>query len=77
MYLQQRHKEYRPLINQIYLMTFKCLKVDTSFIFTQKNQTLQNVFFISLMLRWHSDIKNHEICTIKVNFLCKKTSESL
>ena len=31
--------------NQIYLVTFMCLTVDTSFTFTKKNQTLQNVFF--------------------------------
>ena len=37
--------------NQIYLVTFMCLTVDTSFIFTKKNQNLWNVFLISLMLR--------------------------
>ena len=62
--------------NQIYLVMFMCLTVDTRFIFTKKNQMLQNVFLISVMLRWHSVIKNHKICTFKVNFLCQKTPES-
>ena len=44
--------------------------------FLQKNQMLQNVFLISVTLRWHSGVKNHEIWTFKVNFLCQKTSES-
>ena len=66
----------QPAGNQIYIVTFMCLTVDTSFIFTKKNQMLQNGFFISVMLRWYSGIKNHEIWTFKVNFLCQKMSES-
>ena len=61
--------------NQIYLVTFMCLTVDTSFIFS-KNRTLQIVLLISVMLRWHSGVKNHKIWTFRVNFLCQKTSES-
>ena len=44
--------------------------------FYKKNQMLQNGFLISVTLRWHSGVKNHEILTFKVNFLCQKTSES-
>ena len=44
--------------------------------FLQKNQMLQNGFLISVTLRWHSGVKNHEIWTFKVNFLSQKTSES-
>ena len=39
--------------------------------FLQKNQTIQNVFLISVTVRWHSSIKNHEIWTFQVNFLCQ------
>ena len=39
-----------PQSNQIYLVTFKCLTL-TQASFLQKNQTLQNVFLISLTLR--------------------------
>ena len=38
---------YQSTSNQIYLVTFMCLTIDTSFIFT-KNYTLQNVLLISL-----------------------------
>ena len=65
-----------PNSNQIYLVTFMCLTVDTSFIFTKK----------SIVAKWFFDIckaemaqcrqKKHEIWTFKVNFLCQKTSES-
>jgi hypothetical protein len=48
-----------------------CTTVDTSFIFT-KNQTLQNGFLISVTPKWHSGIKNQEVLTFKVNFLCQK-----
>jgi hypothetical protein len=44
--------------------------------FLPKNQMLQNGFLISVTLRWHSGVKNHEIWTFKVNFLCQKMSES-
>ena len=56
--------------NQIMVVAFMCTTLDTSFIFTKKNQMLQNYFLISVMLRWYSGIKNHEIWTFKVNFLC-------
>ena len=61
--------------NQIYLSTFMCLTVDKSFIFTE-NQMFWNGFLISVSLRWHSGIKNHEIWMFKVNFLYQKMSES-
>ena len=51
--------------NQIYLVTFMCLTIDTSFIL-QKNQMFQNVFLISVTLRCHSGVKNHVIWTFKV-----------
>ena len=38
----------KPVSNQIYLVTFMCLTVDTSFIFTKKNQNLENVFLIHI-----------------------------
>ena len=38
-------------INQIYLVTFMCLKVDTSFIFTKKLTMAKKGFLISLMLK--------------------------
>ena len=31
--------------------------------------------FISVTLRWHSSVKNHDIWTFKVKFPCQKTSE--
>ena len=61
--------------NQIYLVTFMCLTVDTSFIFSKKSN-VQNGFLISVTLRWHSGVKKHEIWTFKVNFLRQKTTES-
>ena len=60
---------------QVSIVAFMCT-VDTCFIFAKKNQILQNVLLISVMLRWHSGVKNHEIWTFKVNFLFQKTSES-
>ena len=39
--------------------------------FLQKTQMLQKMFFISVTLRWHSGVKNHEIWTFKVNFSLK------
>ena len=50
--------------NQIYLVSFMCLTVDTSFIL-KKNQILRNVLLISVTLRWHSGVKKHEIWTFK------------
>ena len=64
-----------PTSNQITVVAFQSVQLaQTSFL--QKNQMLQNVFLISAMLRWHSGIKNQEIWTFKVNFLCRKTSKS-
>ena len=62
--------------NQIYLVTLRPTQL-TQVSFLQKNQMLQNGFMISVTLRWHSGVKNHEIWTFKVNFLCQKTSESV
>ena len=31
---------------------------------------------IFVQLRWNSGVKNHELWTFKVNFLCQKTFES-
>ena len=53
-----------------------CVPQLTQASFLQKNQTLQNGSLISVTLRWHSGVKNHEIWTFKVNFLCQKLSES-
>ena len=58
--------------NQIYLVTFMLTQAS----FFTKNQMLQIFFLISVMLRWHSGVKNHEIWTFKVNFLCQKMSKS-
>ena len=38
--------------NQIYIVTFTNTKL-TQASFLQKNQTLQNVFLIVVMMRWH------------------------
>ena len=38
--------------NQIYLVKLKPRQLTQAY-FLQKNQTLQNVFLISVMLRWH------------------------
>ena len=38
--------------NQIYLVTLRSRQI-TQASFLQKNQTLQNVFLISVTLRWH------------------------
>ena len=43
----------QPAGNQIYIVTFMCLTIDTSFIFTKKNQMLQKGFLLSVTLRWH------------------------
>ena len=64
-----------PTSNQIQLVTLRPTQL-TQASFLQKYQMLQNGFLISVMLRWHSGVKNHEIWTFKVNFLCQKTSES-
>ena len=56
------------LFSDVYVLT------QTSFL--QKNQMLQNGFLISVSLKRHIGVKNHEIWTLKVNFLCQKTSES-
>jgi hypothetical protein len=58
-----------PHSNHIYIVTFMCLKIDISFIFTKKKM-FQNVFLISAMVTWHSGVKNHDIRTFKVNFVC-------
>ena len=43
-----------PCSNPIRVLAFICTLVDTIFISTKKNQTLQNVFLISVTLRyWH------------------------
>ena len=56
--------------NQICLVTMRPTQLtEASF---KKNQMLQNVFLISVTLRWHSGFENHEIWTFKVNFLCQK-----
>ena len=60
--------------NQIYLVTLGPTQL-TKASFLQKNQMLQNGFLIPVTLRWHSGFKNYEIWTLKVNFLCQKTSE--
>ena len=61
--------------NQVYLVTLRPTQL-TQASFLQKNQMFQNVFLISVTMRWHSGVENHEIWTFKVNFLCQKTSES-
>ena len=43
---------------QVKVVAFMCTTVDTSFIFTKNKKTLQNVFLISVTLRWHSVAKN-------------------
>ena len=48
--IREEPTNVEPASNQIYLVTFMCLTVDISFIFT-KNQMLQNGFLISVMLR--------------------------
>ena len=43
-----------------------------------KNQMLQNGFFyISVTLRWHGGIKNHEIWTFKVFYVEKRPNLSI
>ena len=64
-----------PPVNQIYLVTLRPTHL-AHLSFFLKNQMLQNLFLISVMLRWHSGVENHEIWTFKVNFLYQKTSES-
>ena len=59
----------------LFVFYYYCTTFDTSFIFT-KNQTLQNVFFVTVTMRWHIGIKTHEIWKFKVNILCQKMFES-
>ena len=47
----------------------KCWK---KFFFDIFNAYICNLMLISVMLRWHSVVKNHEIWTFKVNFLGQK-----
>ena len=65
----------RPTVTRFWLWSL-CVPQLTQARFFQKNKSLQNVFLISVMLRWHSDVKDNEIWTFKVNFLCQKMSES-
>ena len=45
--LLTNHSTY-PYSNQVLIVEFMCTTVDTSFVFTKKNQALQNVFLISV-----------------------------
>ena len=60
--------------NQIRVVAFSVPQL-TQASFLQKNQMLQNVFLISVPLRWSRGIENHEIWTFKGNFLCQKMSK--
>ena len=52
-----------------------CLPHLTQASFLHKSQTLLNVILISVKLKCHSVVKNNEIWTFKVNFLCQKLSQ--
>jgi hypothetical protein len=61
-----------PLSNQITVVSFQPVQLAQAS-FLQKNQMLKNVFLISVTLRWHSGIENHEIWTSKnVRIFLKK-----
>ena len=55
--------------NQIYLVTLRPTQLTQASFLQKKNHVLQNVFFIPVMLRWHSGVKNHEIWTFQVKKL--------
>ena len=58
--------------NHSYLVMLRPTQLSQAEFLQKKYQMLQNIFLISVTLRWHSGVKNHEIWT----FLCQKTSES-
>ena len=44
-FITDRSRYISPVTNQIYLVTFMCLTVDTSFIFTKKKSNVAKCFF--------------------------------
>ena len=74
------HKEHPDLLKDIKVTKLwlwrLCVPHLAQILFFQKNQMLQIGFFIYLLCRNGSVVKNYEIWTFKVNFLCQKTSKS-
>ena len=67
-----KNKGYNLPVTKFTLWSF-CVPHLAQASFLPQNQTLQNGFLISFIWRWHSVVKNYEIWTFKVNFLCQKT----
>jgi hypothetical protein len=64
-------KCFSPIVTRLTLWRL-CVPQLTQASFLQKDQKLQNVFLMYVMLRWHTVIKNHEIWTFKINLYVKK-----
>ena len=74
---RQEQINYRTGTNQISVVALSTTHSWHKLHFYKKKIKCCKMFLISVMLRWHSGIKNHEIWTFKVNFLWQKTSKSL